>query len=334
MKERLKMKKQDNCLQVQTNAIPGELTSIELDEIAKGISFYQKNGKYMCQTFFTPPRVGEINWIEGIEKSADMCFRSIRMIGSNLFHVQCKGAEKKVRQACTEPLFFQMLRSIKTTFTEALQSRVYLDTTAGHEYWDALASLDKRKVYLANHVNLSGKKIYIKNIIAVGDRLFGLTEDGRVVTDQLTPQMFEKDDYVMEVSVMDGFSKLGKIDTITSIPNSEMSFLACANNCAYQVDIRGDIARFQTFDDRVRQINHVAFNRVRSLFATNDGLYEIEVEELPQMIRGTSLPRLISHPDLKGSFSIGHYVEDPYILGVHPAVGILAKTENDRVVCF
>jgi hypothetical protein len=55
---------------------------------------------------------------------------------------------------------------------------------------------------------------------------------------------------------------------------------------------------------------------------------------IPQMVRSTSLPRLISHPELKGSFAIGHYVEDPYILGVHPALGIPAKSENDRVVCF
>jgi hypothetical protein len=30
----------------------------------------------------------------------------------------------------------------------------------------------------------------------------------------------------------------------------------------------------------------------------------------------------------------GHYVEDPLVLGVHPAMEIVAKTEGDRVVCF
>jgi hypothetical protein len=84
----------------------------------------------------------------------------------------------------------------------------------------------------------------------------------------------------------------------------------------------------------MKQINHIDFNKVRSLFAASEGLYEIEVEELPQMIRSASLPRLISHTELKGSFAIGHYVEDPYILGVNPAVGTVAKTETERVVCF
>ncbi len=36
----------------------------------------------------------------------------------------------------------------------------------------------------------------------------------------------------------------------------------------------------------------------------------------------------------EGSFALGHYVEDPHILGVHPASGIVAKTESNRVVCF
>jgi hypothetical protein len=116
--------------------------------------------------------------------------------------------------------------------------------------------------------------------------------------------------------------------------NNELSFLACVGNCAYQVNIDGEISRFQVFDDRVKKINHVAFNSVRSLFATSDGLYELDVEELPQVVRSTSLPRMISHPELKGGFEAGLYVEDPYTLGVHPAMGILAKTEGDRVVCF
>ncbi len=69
-----KMRKQNNCLQVQTNAVQGELTPIEINEIARGVSLYYKNGRYNCQTFFTPPRIGEINWVEGMEKKADVCF--------------------------------------------------------------------------------------------------------------------------------------------------------------------------------------------------------------------------------------------------------------------
>jgi hypothetical protein len=67
---------------------------------------------------------------------------------------------------------------------------------------------------------------------------------------------------------------------------------------------------------------------------SNDGLYEVEVEELPNMVRAASLPRMIAHPNLKGSFAVGHYIEDPFILGVHSAMGILAKTASDKVVCF
>jgi hypothetical protein len=328
------MKKQNNFLRVQTNAIPGEITSIEANEIARGISLYHKSGKYMCQTFFTPPRIGEINWIEGIEKGADACFRSIRLIGNNLFHVRCMGAEKKVREVCEDPMFFQMLRGISTTLNETVQSRVYLDATDGRETCDCIVSLDKRGYYLANNVDLDDKKIRIKNIVIVGDRLLGLTEEGKAVISQLTPEVFEKKDYRLEVSFMDELNKIGRIDMLTPVPNSEISFLACSQNNVYEVDIHGNMIRFQAFDDRVKQINHIDFNKVRSLFATNEGLYEVEVEELPQMVRSISLPRLISHPELKGSFALGHYVEDPYILGVHPALGILAKTENDRVVCF
>jgi hypothetical protein len=96
--------------------------------------------------------------------------------------------------------------------------------------------------------------------------------------------------------------------------HSEISFLASAENYIYEVSIHGDMTRFQVLEDRVKQINHIDFNRVRSLLATNEGLYEVEVEEMPQMVRSTSLPRLISHPELKGSFAVGHYVEAPYIL--------------------
>ena len=60
----------------------------------------------------------------------------------------------------------------------------------------------------------------------------------------------------------------------------------------------------------------------------------MELEELPHMVRAASLPRLIDHPDLKGSFNAGHYIENAFILGVHPAMGVLAKTGSDKVVCF
>jgi hypothetical protein len=328
------MKKHNNNLQVQTNAIQGELTPIEINEIARGVSFYYKNGRFTCQSFFTPPRIGEINWVDGIEKEADVCFRSIRLIGNNLFHVHCMGSEKKVRQVCAEPMFFQMLRALSSTLSESVKSRVYLDVTDAREKWDAIVSLDKQNYYLANYVDYEGKKMRIKNITIVGDRLLGLTEEGRIAVSQLTPEIFEKENYRLEVALPDEFSASGKIDTLAPVPNSEISFMASAQNNIYEFDIHGNRTRFQSLDDRVKQINHIDFNRVRSLFSTNEGLYEIDVEELPQMVRSTSLPRLISHPELKGSFTAGHYVEDPYVLGVNPGIGIVAKTQNDKVVCF
>ncbi len=328
------MKKQNGYLRVQTNIIPSELTAMETSELARGISLYFKNGKYLCQSFFTPPRIGEVNWIEGIEKGADACIRSVRLIGTSLFHVRWAGSEKKVRQVCSDPMFFQMLRAIGTTLNETVRSRVYLDAASTREHWDAIVSLDKRNCYLANNVELEDKKIQIGNVIVVGDQLLGLTAEGKVVIGQLTPEMFEKENYRLDMTFMDDINRIGKIDTLAPVPNSELSFLACAQNSAYEVDIHGSMIQFQVLDERVKQINHVDFNKVRSLFATNEGLYEIEVEELPQMVRSASLPRLISHPELRGNFAIGHYVEDPYILGVNPAVGILAKTANDRVVCF
>ena len=46
------------------------------------------------------------------------------------------------------------------------------------------------------------------------------------------------------------------------------------------------------------------------------------------------MPRQISQPEFKGSFQVGPYVEDLFILSVHPAMGVVAKAEDDRVVCL
>jgi hypothetical protein len=106
---------QDNHLRVQTSLVPQELTSIEVQEMARAITFYQKDGQYRCQSFFTSPRIGELNWVEGLEKSADVWFRSIRLIGCNLFDVRCVGAEGNVRKVCEDPGFHRILREISNT---------------------------------------------------------------------------------------------------------------------------------------------------------------------------------------------------------------------------
>ena len=211
---------------------------METNEIARGVSLYYKNGRYSCQTFFTPPRIGEINWVEGIEREADVCFRSIRLIGNNLLHIHCMGTEIKVRQVCSEPMFFQMLQALSSTFTETIRSRVYLDSTDGREKWDAIVSLDKRNCYLANYVDIGGIKTRLRDITIVGDRLLGLTDEGSIVMSQLMPEMFEKENFRLDVSYVDEFSKAGRIDMLAPVPNSEISFIACSQNNIYEFDIQ------------------------------------------------------------------------------------------------
>jgi len=302
--------------------------------MARAITFYQKDGQYRCQSFFTSPRIGEVNWVEGIEKSADVGFRSFQLIGCNLFHVRCTGTEGNVRKVCEDPSFYRMLREISSTFTESIRSRKYLDMASGREKWDAIVSLDRGRYHLANWVNLDGKKTRIDNILVLGDRFIGLTGEGKAAMGELIPDIMEAEHSPMDAEWMQDLNKLGKIDTLEMVPNSETSFLACIKNIVYEFNLRGEQIRFETLDQSIKRINCVDFNHVRSLLSTNDGLYEVEVKELPNMVRAASLPRLIAHPDLKGSFSAGHYIEDPFILGVHPAMGVLAKTGSDKVVCF
>ena len=52
------------------------------------------------------------------------------------------------------------------------------------------------------------------------------------------------------------------------------------------------------------------------------------------MVRAISMPRRIVDPNLKQNLQLVLYVEDPYMLGVNPALGIFAKTEKDKVLFF
>jgi hypothetical protein len=47
---------------------------------------------------------------------------------------------------------------------------------------------------LANYVNLDGQRTHIHNIIVVGDRLVGRTDEQEVVIGQLTPDVIERED--------------------------------------------------------------------------------------------------------------------------------------------
>lgn len=60
--------------------------------------------------------------------------------------------------------------------------------------------------------------------------------------------------------------------------------------------------------------------------------YEIDIQEMPNMVRAKGLSRQIVHPELSKGFAIARCVEDPMVLGITPAMAIMAKTEDDRVV--
>lgn len=73
---------------------------------------------------------------------------------------------------------------------------------------------------------------------------------------------------------------------------------------------------------------------IRTGLATAEGLFEIDVQEMPNAVRATGLPRQVVHTQLREGFRAVRYVEDPMVLGIHPATAIVAKTKNERVcVC-
>ena len=52
------------------------------------------------------------------------------------------------------------------------------------------------------------------------------------------------------------------------------------------------------------------------------------------MQRATGLPRQIAHTELLDGFSVARYIEDPFVLGEHPGMAIIAKTTGERIcVC-
>lgn len=321
-------------IKVQTNVMPADLTTAEINEMARGIALNYKDGEFICQSFFTPPLVGEINWIEGIMKNAEVHFREIHLIGPNLFHVRLVGTEDAIGKMCRDAKFYRLLQEISSTFNENVRVRRYLETSGRKERWDAIISLDRKAYYLANKVNLKKNTIRIHNIVIIGDRLLGLTGKGEVVIAQLTPDVVEKENVLLEMSLVGPVNKLGKVDLLEPVPNTEDSFLVSIKNHVYQFNIWGDMTHFNALEDEVQQINSISFNNARSIMATSNGLYEVDVQEMPNMVRAISLPRHISNPSLKDNFKTAMYVEDPYVLGIHPAVGVFAKTKEDKVLFF
>jgi len=325
---------QINHLKVQTTVLPPDLTTLEVNETARGIALFYKNNNFTCQTFFTPPAIGEITEIEGLEDKADVYFRTIELIGPNLFHVRTVGKEDKVRKMCDDPKLFNLIRGISSTLTEDIRMRRYLETTKGWDVWDVIVSLDRKAYYVANYVNLDKKRTRINNIIVVGDRLLGLTDDQKLVIGQITPDIIEKKDLLLDVSYMEEVNKIGKVDLLEPLPNTENSFLVSIKNHIYQFNIWGEMVHFDSLEDGINRINSISFNRTRSIMATDKGLYEVDVQEMPNFVRPVSLPRQIAHPNLRNNFKVALYVEDPYLLGVHPAMGVFAKTEDERILFF
>jgi len=65
----------------------------------------------------------------------------------------------------------------------------------------------------------------IHNIIVVGDRLLGRTDQQAVVIGKLTPDVIDRGDLLLEVEPMDAVNALGKIDLLARAPNSDEVFL-------------------------------------------------------------------------------------------------------------
>lgn len=323
---------QTNQIKLHTRPLPGDWTPAEAGEAARAVLLCYQGGRFTCQTFFTQPSIGQLNRVEGLKQDADVYFRDVTRIGMGLFHIRLVGAKTSVRTMCGESGFYMLLRAIDATLTEGVRSRWYLETAGGRERWDAIVSLDRKAFHLANDVNLDGQRTHIHNVIVVGDRLLGRTDGQEVVIAQLTPDLIEREGSLLDVTSMPSLNRIGKIDLLARVPNSDEVFLVGVKNRLYQFDLWGEMMRFEELDERVKQINAVDFNHVRSVLATSEGLFELDIQEMPNMVRAKGLPRQIVHPDLRQSFAVARYVDDPIVLGIHPAMAIMAKTQDDKVI--
>ena len=325
---------QTNQLTLQTRPLPLEWTPPESKEVARALLLCYHDGQFICQTIFTQPLARQINWIEGLKRDADVYFREINAIGLNLFHVRLVGKEDDVWTMCGEPGFFNVLRGIDGTLTEEIRSRWYLDIASSNAHWDVIVDVQRNAFYLANDVNLRQVRTHIGNIIVVGDRLLGLTGQRELVIGKLTPDLMARENVVLDVESMESVNKLGNIDSLARVPNSDGVFLVTVHNRVFHFDLWGTMTRFEELPESVKQINSVEFNRARSVLATTEGLFEVDVQEMPNMVRATGLPRQIVHTQLREDFRVARYIEDPFVLGEHPAMAIIAKTKGEKVcVC-
>ena len=320
-----------NQLKVHTRTLPVEWTPSEHSEVARALLLCYGDDEFTCQTFFTQPLIGQINWLEGLKRDAAVYFREVNAIGIDLFHVRLLGKEGDVRDMCRETGFYGLLRGISPTLTEDIRSRWFLDTVLGRDHWDVVIDLPRKSFYVTNWVNVRKTRTRIDNVIVVGDRVLGLTSKREVVIGQLTPEIVERENVILEMEPLQYVNTLGKVDALARLPNSDEVFLVTMENRVHHFDLWGNMTSFEELPEHVKQIHSVEFNHVCSVMATSEGLFEVDIQELPNMVRATNLPRQIVHAQLGGCFKMARYIEDPMVLGIHPAVAIMAKGEDGRL---
>ncbi len=198
-----------NQLKVHTRPLPADWTPTESAEVARALLLCYCDGQFTCQTFFTQPLIGQINWLEGLKADGQVYFRETTAIGLDLFHLRLVGKEEDVRKMSREPGFYGLLRGIDATLTDETRSRWYLDTASGKEHWDAIVDVPRKAFYLANDVNLRKTRTRLKNLIIVGDRVIGLTAKHEAMIGQLTPDVIEREHVLPDVEPLENVNKLG-----------------------------------------------------------------------------------------------------------------------------
>ncbi len=319
---------------VQTNPLPYELTPLEVNEAAKAVALYYNKGEFVTQCFFTTPILGEISWVDGFITDADAYFREICTVGPNLFHITIDCGEGAIlTKMCKDSKFWDLLTKVADTMPTEICYRRYMGIKNDMETFDFIASVEKKKFRVINSAFLENNVVELSNILILGDRIIALTNDKKVVWGKVTANHLYAD-AAMTVNYLDEVEKIGPVDLLKAVPNSEDVFLITSGKDIYQCNLWGDMVHFNTLDNKVKKINSIDFNHTRSILATNNGLYEIRVQELPNQVKATSLPRRISNNELYDDFKVAHYIDDPYILGVNPAMGVFAKNKEEKVLFF
>jgi hypothetical protein len=325
---------QVNTITVQTNLIPTDLNTAVINETARSIALFYKNGKFTCQTFFTRPVLGEINVLEGIEQNADVHIRAIQLIGPHLLMIRLTGEESQIHKMCADSTFYNLMDGILPTLNNDTRSRRYLEVTDNKNNWNCIISLDKRSYNLLSNILLNKTRVNLIQMIVLGDRLLGLTEQRKVVMGQLRPDILGNPDNVVHVTEFEPVNRLGAVTLLGSIPNTDEIFLVTIGNTIYNFSIWGEMLVTNPLDENVKEINSINFNHTRTIMATTNGIYEMDVLELPNMVRTIGMPRQIVNPHLRDNFQWALYVDDPQTLGIQPAMGIFAKTKKDKVMFF